>query len=171
MALAGPTANVPGYARRSGRAATVWENAQLQSEVVGLEWNVTVEQIPVVIAGTWRNETKPGMEERAGTFRFQDVHDKWALRVWKFLRARRDGDALGNSFPVFDLITKIADSGAPDSTRWQLEDVQLFEYSGGGSTDDQIIIREVPFTFRDDKPLHAFEYDTSGVVQVYEATS
>jgi hypothetical protein len=116
-----------------------------------------------VIAGAWRNETKPGVEERAGTFRVQDVHDKWALRVWRFIRARRDGDRTANAFPVFSVVTKLDDIGAPDQTRWQLDDCELFQYSGGHAQEDDILIREIPFSFRDDKPLHAFEYTDDGI--------
>lgn len=168
MATVGPTANLPGRARRSGRAGTVWENARHLGEVIAVEWNVNIQQIAVVIAGTWRNETKPGMEERAGTFRVQDVHDKWALKVWRFVRARRDGDRSAASFPEFSLVTKLDDIGAPDQTRWQLDGCQLFEYSGGHSQEDDLLIREIPFSFRDDKPLHAFEYTDDGI-EVTEA--
>jgi hypothetical protein len=163
MPTTGPTANLPGRARRSGRAGTVWEQARHLGEVIAVEWNVNVQQIPVVIAGAWRNETKPGVEERAGTFRVQDVHDKWALRVWRFVRARRDGDRSAAAFPVFSLVTKLDDIGAPDQTRWQLDDCQLFEYSGGHAQEDDLLIREIPFSFRDDKPLHAFEYTDDGI--------
>lgn len=163
MPNVGPTANLPGRARRSGRSGTVWEDAAHLGEVIAIEWNVNIEQIPVVIAGAWRNEQKPGMEERAGTFRFQDVHDKWALRVWRFVRARRNGDRGAAAFPEFQIITKLDDIGAPDQTRWQLDGCQLFEYSGGHSQEDALLIREVPFSFRDDKPLHAFEYTDSGI--------
>lgn len=163
MPTVGPTANLPGRARRSGRSGTVWENARHLGEVFAVEWNVNVEQIPVVIAGAWRNEQKPGVEERAGTFRVQDVHDKWALRVWRFIRARRDGDRSAASFPEFSIVTKLDDIGAPDQTRWQLDDCQLFQYSGGHSQEDQLLIREIPFSFRDDRPLHAFEYTDDGI--------
>jgi hypothetical protein len=163
MPTTGPTANLPGRARRSGRAGTVWENARHLGEVIAIEWNVNVQQIPVVIAGAWRNEQKPGVEERAGTFRVQDVHDRWSLKVYRFIRARRDGDRSAAAFPEFDLVTKIDDIGAPDQTRWQLYGCQLFQYSGGHAQEDDLLIREIPFSFRDDKPLHAFEYTDDGI--------
>lgn len=163
MATTGPTANLPGRARRSGRSGTVWEDARHLGEVIAVEWNVNVQQIPVVIAGTWRNEQKPGVEERAGTFRVQDVHDRWALRVWTFIRARRDGDRRASAFPTFNVVTKLDDIGAPDITRWQLDDCTLFEYSGGHAQEDDLLIREIPYSFRDDRPLHAFAYGDSGI--------
>lgn len=164
MATTGPTANLPGRARRSGRSGTVWQDARHLGEVIAVEWNVSIQQIPVVIAGTWRNEMKPGVEDRAGTFRVQDVHDAWALRVWYYIRARRSGDRKnGAAVPEFSVVTKLDDIGAPDQTRWQLDGCQLFEYSGGHSQEDDVLMREIPFSFRDDKPLHAWSYTDDGI--------
>jgi len=163
MTLVGPTSNLPGYRRRSGRAGTVYRDARHLGEVISVDWNVTVEQIPVVIAGSWRTEMKPGGEERAGTFRVQDVHDAWALQVWKFIRARRDGDRSAAAFPTFSIITKLDDIGAFDYSKWQLDDCQLFEFSGGHNQEDSLLIREIPFSFRDERPLHAFVIGDSGL--------
>lgn len=163
MPLPGPTANLPGRARRSGKAATVWENAQMLGEVIDLAWNVNIAQIAVVIAGAWRHEQKPGIEERAATFRVQDVHDKWALRVWRFMRARRDGDRSAAAMPEFSFVSKIDDIGAPMPTIWQIDGCNLFQYSGGGNQDDDLIIREIPCTFRDERPIQAYEYTDGGI--------
>jgi hypothetical protein len=100
MPTTGPTANLPGRARRSGRAGTVWENARISARS-----SRRVERQRAADPGRDRRRVaereKPGVEERAGTFRVQDVHDKWALRVWRFIRARRDGDRTANAFPEF----------------------------------------------------------------------
>lgn len=159
----GPTANLPGYRRRSGRSGTVWEDGRMLGEVVQVDWNVTIEQIPVVIAGAWRTDHKPGAEERAGSLRVQDVHDKWALRVYRFLQARKEGNRAAAFFPEFSIVTKLDDIGAPDETRWQLDGCQLFHYAGGHNQEDSLIVREIPFTFRSERPLHAYEYGDSGV--------
>jgi hypothetical protein len=166
MAKIGPTANLPGTARRSGQSGTVLQAGNTLGEVIAVEWNVAIEQIDVVIAGAWRTEKKPGREERAGTFRFQDVDDRWALKVWRFVRARRDGDRSAANFPEFDLVTKLNDIGAPMETRWSIEGCILFEYSGGHSQDDSLIIREIPFSFREERPLQAFEYSENGQVAI-----
>lgn len=164
MANPGPTANLPGYVRRSGRAGTTWEDGRQLGEVVSIEWTTEVEQVTVIIAGSYRDERKPGAETRTGTFRFQDIHDKWALRVWRFLDARRRGDRNAAFFPEFDIITKIDDIGAPRVTRWSVEGCQLFQYEGGHSQEDDLLQRDIPFAFRDDRPLEAFEYTDGGVV-------
>jgi hypothetical protein len=112
-AYPGPTANLPGYTRRSGRSGTVWENGRMRGEVVQVDWNVNIAQIPVVITGSWRTEQKPGGEERVGTFMVQDVDDHWALRVYRFIVARRSGDRSAAFFPEFSIVTQIDDIGAP----------------------------------------------------------
>lgn len=162
-ALTGPTANLPGYVRRSGRSGTVWEDGRALGEVLQVEWNIAIEQIPVVIPGQWKTDHKPGAEERAGTFRVQDVDDKWALRVYNFLVARREGDRSSATFPEFSIVTKLDDIGAPDESRWQLDGCQLFQFGGGFNQEDALLIRDIPFTFRSERPLHAFQYTESGI--------
>ena len=162
----GPTANLPGYSRRSGKAGTVWRDGRMLGEVQSVEWTVEIEQIEVALAGTYRTETKPGGETRRGTFRVQDVDDAWKLQVWNFLDMRRRNVKEAAYFPEFEVITKIADIGAPDETRWALSGCQLFSYDGGHSVDDDLLIRDVPFTFRFDRPLHAYYYADSGIVIV-----
>lgn len=159
----GPTANLPGYTRRSGKSGSVWENGRMLGEVIQVEWNVAIAQIPVVITGAWRTDHKPGGEERAGTFRVQDVHDHWALRVYRFLVARRSGDRASAAFPEFSIVTKLDDIGAPAETRWQLDGCQLFQFAGGFNQEDDLITRDIPFTFRSERPLTAFEYGDAGL--------
>lgn len=167
----GPTANLKGTARRSGRAMTVWINGQMRGEVVACEWGRTAEQIAVQIPGKWQDEMKPGAETAAGTFRYQDVDDHWRLLVWNFFKARRAGDRSSASFPEFDLIQKIDDIGAPMATRWAILGCQFFQLDGGASNDDQLLVRDVPFAYRDEVPLDAFEYGTNGIIVTQESLS
>jgi hypothetical protein len=164
-AYPGPTANLAGTARRSGRAGTVWINGRMRGEVVAVEWGTAAEQVAVQIPGKWQDEQKPGAEARTGTFRYQDVDDTWRLLVWRFFQARKNGDRSSAAFPEFDIITKVDDIGAPQATQWILEGCQFFQYDGGHSQDDQLLIRDVPFSFRDDRPLDAYEYGDSGIIQ------
>lgn len=164
----GPTANLRGSQRRSGRAGTVWIDGRMHGEVVAVEWGVEAEQIAVAIPGRWQDEAKPGAEARRGTFRYQDVDDRWRLFVYRFFQARKEGDRASAEFPEFNIITKIDDIGAPAVTRWLLEGCQLFQYDGGSSQDDDLLVRDVPFTFRDDRPLDAFVYGENGVIITQE---
>jgi hypothetical protein len=132
-------------------------------QVIQVDWNVTIQQIPVLITGAWRNENKPGVEDRVGTFVFQDVDDSFTLQVYNFVVARRTGDRSAAAFPEFSLVTLLDDIGAPAVTRWQLDGCQLFSYSGGFNQADDLITRQIPFTFRTERPLDSFVYGDSGV--------
>lgn len=165
-AYPGPTANLPGYARRSGRSGTVWRDGRMRGEVQQVDWNVNVAQIPVIIAGSWRNEQKPGPEDRAGTFMIQDVDDYWALQVYNFIVARRNGDRSAAFFPEFSIVTVLDDIGAPQATRWQLDGCQLFMYSGGFDQAADLLTRQIPFSFREERPLDAFIYGDGGVQSI-----
>ena len=159
----GPTGNLKGTQRRSGRAGTVWVDGNMRGEVISVEWGVEAEQIAVQVPGTWQDEMKPGAETRRGTFRYQDVDDHWRLFVWRFFEARRNGDRSAAAFPEFDIITKIDDIGSPGKSIWVLEGCQFYSYDGGHSQDDDQLNRDVQFTFRRDRPLEAFEFTNSGI--------
>lgn len=177
MAVAtGPTANLPGYTRRSGLAGSVLIASKLQGEVVALEWGVEVEQIQVRIPGQYRMEVKPGGETRTGSFRVQDVHDKWALILYSFIQARRTGSKSAASLPEFDIVSKLDDIGAPQVTRWQLDGCQIFRMDGGWDQETDLLQRDIPFSYRRETPLDAFEYvdgDSPGtfIVKPYAAAA
>lgn len=159
----GPTANLPGTARRSGRAGTVWMDGRMRGEIQQVDWNVNITQIPVIIAGAWTTDQKPGGEERPGTFMIQDVDDHFALLVYNFVVARRNGQRNAAAFPSFSIQTKIDDIGAPMATVWQLDGCQLFQYTGGFDQATDLLTRQIPFSFRSERPLQAFEYTDGGV--------
>lgn len=162
-AYPGPTANLPGYARRSGRSGTVWVDGEMRGEVTQVDWNVNITQIPVAISGSWRNEQKPGAEDRVGTFSLQDIDDHWSLMVYNFVVARRNGDRSAAFFPMFTIQTKLDDIGAPQATVWQIEDCTLFTYTGGFDQATDLLQRQIPFSFRDETPISAYEYTDSGI--------
>jgi hypothetical protein len=163
MPNVGPTANLPASARRLGRGGTAYRDGRMLGEVIAVEWDVEAEQIDVLIAGGWRNEAVAGAESRNATVRMQDIDDRWRLEAWRFFAARRRGD-FSYAVPEFNLVTKLSSPGAPDETRWQLLGCQVFSYSGGYSNEDDVLTREMPMRFRDDAPLHAFEYGDAGII-------
>lgn len=159
----GPTANLPGFTRRSGRSGTAWVNGEMRGEIVQVDWNVNIGQIPVVISGAWRTDQKPGGEDRVGTFMVQDLDDHWSLMVYNFVVARRNGDRAAAAFPEFSIQTKLDDIGAPRATRWQLDGCVLFTYAGGFDQATDLLTRQIPFTFTSERPLDAYEYTTGGI--------
>lgn len=167
----GPTANLPGYARRSGLSGSVLIDSKMQGEIVALEWGVEVEQIQVRIPGQYRMEVKPGGETRTGSFRVQDVHDKWALILYNFIVARRTGSKTAASLPEFNIVSKLDDIGSPEGavTRWQLDGCQIFRMDGGWDQETDLLQRDIPFSYRRETPLDAFEYvdgDNPGTFKV-----
>jgi hypothetical protein len=144
----------------------MWLDGRMRGEVQQVDWNVNITQIPVVIAGKWRTDNKPGGEDRAGTFTIQDVDDKWALMVYNFVVARSKGDRSAAEFPTFSIKTKIDDIGAPQATVWQLDGCQLFTYTGGFDQGTDLLTRQIPFTFTSERPLKAFEYANGGGINV-----
>lgn len=159
----GPTANLPGYVRRSGRSGTVWVDGRMRGEVTQVDWNVNITQIPVIISGSWREDQKPGGEQRVGTFSIQDIDDHWALMVYNFIVARRNGDRSAAFFPQFSIQTKLDDIGAPRATVWQLDGCTLFTYTGGFDQATDLLQRQIPFSFTDEFPVSAYEYTDSGI--------
>lgn len=157
----GPTANLPGIARRQGRGGTAYRDGRMLGEVVAVDWDVEAEQIDVLIPGGWRTEQIPGAETRRGTMRMQDVDDRWKLQVWRFFEERRQGNFTA-SIPTFDLVTKLI--GGADETRWMLTGCRIYGYSGGYSNEDDLITRELAFSFDADRPLRAYEYGESGLI-------
>jgi Phage tail tube protein len=164
----GPTANLPGYARRSGRSGTVWESGRMRGEVQQVTWNLNIGQINVLIAGQWATENKPGGEERTGTFLIQDVDDYWQLRVYNFIVARRNGDRSAGYFPEFSILVKIDDIGAPRASTWQLDGCQLFQLASGFDQATELLTRQIPFAYRTERPVDTFYYGDSGIQVVQD---
>jgi hypothetical protein len=159
----GPTANLPGTARRSGKSGTVWIDGRMRGEVQQIDWNVNIAQIPVLIAGAWRTDQKPGGEERVGTFMIQDLDDYWQLLVYNFIVARRNGDRSAAALPSFSIQTKLDDIGAPRATVWQLDGCTLFSFAGGHDQSVDLLTRQIPFNFTSERPIDAYAYTDTGI--------
>lgn len=161
MTMIGPTANLPGTARRQGRGGQVLRDGRHLGEVIAVDWDVEAEQVDVLIGGTWRTEQIAGPETRRGTLRMQDVDDRWKYDVWAFFDARRRGEFSAQP-AQFNLITKL--QGGPRETKWQLTGCQIYSYSGGYSNEDDLLSRELAFSFREDRPLDSFQYGDGGII-------
>lgn len=157
----GPTANLPATVRRLGRSGKAFINGEYRGEVTAVEWTTEIAQVAVPIAGQWRSETVPGEELRRGTFRYQDIDDHFALMLWDFIQRRRRGQSC--QFPEFSLVTVLDHCGSPQASRWQLDGCQLYQLERGYATETDLIVRDTPFTYRDERPLDAFEYTKDGV--------
>lgn len=164
--LIGPTANLAPEARRIGRSGTVWRDGEMRGEIVAVEWSLEMEQIAVSLPGSYRTGNKPGGETLRGSIRFQDLDDKYAKEVLDFVRARRTGSRTAAAFPKFSLLTELDDVGAPGRTTYQLDGCQVYQIDGGFSTEEDLLLRDLPFTFDDVQLVEGFEYTKDGVVPV-----
>lgn len=163
MPFPGPTANLKGRHRRSGRSGTVWIGPNMSGEIASLAWGSTAEDIAVPIPGKWGDDSKPGGETHRGTFRYHDVDDRWRLFVYRWFKARREGDRSSAVFPTFNIVEKIDDIGAADYSQWVLVNCTIFGYDGGHDQGNNILERDVEFRYEEARPLHAFEYTNDGV--------
>lgn len=159
----GPRANLSPRARRSGRAGKVFIRGKFEGTVVAVTWTTEIEQVAVPIPGAWKTGTKPGGETRTGTFRYQDVDDHFALITWRFLDARRRGDRSAAAFPEFSIVTVLDDIGAPRPSRWQLDGCNLYQLDGGHEQETDLLVRDTPFSYDNERPVDAFEYTDSGI--------
>ena len=57
----GPKGNLKAKQRRAGRSGTTWINGRMMGDIVSIQWDVEIEQIPVPMPGTWQDGTKPGI--------------------------------------------------------------------------------------------------------------
>ncbi|HEX7088732.1 MAG TPA: phage tail tube protein [Longimicrobiales bacterium] len=169
MPFPGPTANLKAHQRRSGRAGQVWIGPNMHGEIASLTWGETAENITVPIPGTWRDGSKPGGEAGRGSFRYHDVDDRWRLFVYRWFKARREGDRTSAVFPTFNIVEKIDDIGAADYSQWVLVNCTIFGYDGGHDQGNNILERDVEFQFEEARPLHAFEYTANGVAVYAES--
>lgn len=131
--------------------------------VTAVTWTVSSEQISVPIPGQWRTHMIAGAETRSGTMRYQDVDDRWRMVLYNFFSAR-DQD-IPKQPPRFDLLTVLTGgpldaSGASVNSEWVLEGCRIYGYDGGFSSTDDVIERELTFTFENERPQNAFQYTT-----------
>lgn len=159
------TANLPRHARRIGRSGTVWQDGQKLGEVVQIELTVELEQIAVPIPGSFQDGVIPGGHSLRGTFRHQDLHDRWALMILDFIAARISGDPSTAVLPVFSLTTKLAQVGLP-ITRYGLYDCEIFQAELGFGMEEDLLVRDVPFSCDRAVLLEGFVYSPNGQIQI-----
>ena len=70
--------------------------------------------------------------------------------------------------PTFDLKVEMDDPDAYGYEAWQLENCQIWRMPLGFSITDDILEREFPLTWENERPLNAFTYDAkTGTVAQY----
>ena len=159
--------------RMGGMYGSAWRDGVQLSEAVEVSGAVEVNRIEVPLVGQTRQGYKRGRETREGTLRIQKIDAKWELEIYAFLsvglatrRAAR-GTAQA-AMPTFDLKVEMDDPDAYGYEAWQLENCQIWRMPLGFSITDDILEREFPLTWENERPLNAFTYDAkTGTVAQY----
>lgn len=155
--------------RFGGMYGEAYRDQELLSEAVEVTGAVEVNRIEVPLVGQTKQGYKPGRESREGTMRIQKIDSKWELELYRFLStslAQRRANR-GQSLRTFDLSLRIDDPEAYDYEEWQLENCQIWRMPLGFSITDDIIDRELPLTWENERPLHAFTVDAAGTPTVF----
>ena len=148
-----PELTNPGLLRFSGMYGSAWRNGSICADVHEVTGATEINRIDVPLVGYTRNGYKPGREAREGTLRIQKMDSKWELEVYRYLASRSSG---GHMKP-FQLVLQYDDPDALGKEQWQLNGVLLWRLPFGFSITDDLVDREIPFTWEAEQPLYAFE--------------
>lgn len=161
--------------RMGGMYGSAWRDGFQIAEAVEVSGAVEVNRIEVPLVGTTKQGYKTGRETREGTLRIQKIDARWELEIYSFLSAglaaRRANRGTANAtLRTFDLKLEIDDPDAYGYEAWQLENVQIWRMPIGFAITDDILEREFPITWENERPINAFTYDVkSGAVVPYVA--
>ena len=160
--------------RMGGMYGSAWRDGVQLSDAVEVSGAVEVNRIEVPLVGQTKQGYKAGRETREGTLRIQHIDARWELEIYEFLstslaaRRARVGRPRRRSAP-FDLKLEIDDPEAYGYEAWQLENVQIWRMPVGFSITDDILEREFPITWENERPLNAFTVGANGTVIPYVA--
>lgn len=147
--------------RWGGMYGAAYRDGYLLQEAIEVSGNVAIARVEVPLVGTTRMGYKTGRETREGTMRIQAIDSTWALQVYQFT-----GQSLtqrlanrGQTLPSFDLLIAINDPTAYDYEAWQLQGCQVWQMPIGFAITDDVVQREIPFTWEGELPAHTFVID------------
>ena len=150
-----------GLYRIGGMYGAAFRDGNMLAEVVEVTAAVEVNRIEVPLAGSTKLGYKPGRESREGTIRIQKIDDSWELELYKFLSqglaTRRAARGTGQgALRPFNIVLDLDDPDALGRIQWQLTGCLLWRMTLGFSITDDILEREFPLTWEDEKPLQSF---------------
>jgi hypothetical protein len=150
-----------GLYRFGGMYGAAYRDQQLLAEAVEVTGAVEINRIEVPLVGQTKQGYKPGRESREGSIRIQKMDTKWELEIFQFLsqglaQRRANRDAGVPSLRPFSLVLEYDDPDALGVERWQLDGCLIWRMPLGFSIGDDIVDREFPLTWEDERPLKAF---------------
>lgn len=153
--------------RFGGMYGSAWRDGVQLSEAVEVTGAVDVNRIEVPLVGQTKTGYKPGREAREGTLNIQKIDDKWEMELYQFLSQSLAARRANRGTPqatlrTFDLKLEIDDPEAHGISSWQVENVQIWRMPLGFSITDDIINREFPITWENERPLNVFRVNDQG---------
>lgn len=146
------------------------QTGKLLHEAVQLTADVNIAKITVALAGTDRTGFKPGRQTREGTLTVQKLDTAWEMNIYRWMRLTLDeqraqraaGQGEGLMRP-FTLLIVNDDPGALDYEEWQIDGCLIWQMSIGMNIGEDLMQKQIPITWQQERPLHAFE--RTGVAQ------
>lgn len=162
--------------RYGGMYGSAWRDNVLLAEAVEVSGAVEVNRIEVPLVGQTKTGYKPGREAREGTLNIQKIDTSWELEIYKFLsqslaQRRRLRGTPQATLRTFDIKLVHDDPEAYGKEVWQLENCQIWRMPLGFSITDDIINREFPLTWENERPLSAISVDSDGNVTEYNPST
>jgi hypothetical protein len=159
-----PESTNQGLWRIGGMYGSAWRNGIQLAEVVEVNVNVEINRIEVPLVGSTKQGYKPGRESRDGTLSIQKIDTSWEMEVRQFLtqglaERRRNRGTGRQSLRPFQLQIELDDPDALGYELWQLDGCLLWRMPLGFSITDDILNREYPLTWENERPLAYFTVD------------
>lgn len=156
-----PTPN-EGLYRIAGMHGSAWRDGRQLSDAIEITAAVEINRIEVPLVGATKQGYKPGRESREGNIRIQKVDTTWEMEVYRFLSqdlaTRRANRGTANqALRPFTLQLEWDDPDALGYELWQLEGCLIWRMPLGFSITDDIVDREYPLTWENERPLAHFE--------------
>lgn len=150
-----------GLWRIGGMHGSAYRDGHLLAEVVEVTATVEINRIEVPLVGTTKQGYKPGRESREGTINIQHVDLSWEREIRQFLTQTLEERRAARGTPLaglrpFQLQIVLDDPDALGREIWQLEGCLLWRLPLGFSITDDIINRELPFTWENERLLEGF---------------
>jgi len=150
-----------GLYRIAGMHGSAYRDGRQLSDAVAVEVAVEIQRMDVPIVGKQNLAYKPGRESREGTMTIQKIDTFWELELHSYMslslderRARRDAGL--PSLRPFQLQLSWDDPEALGRETWQLDGVLLWRLPLGFSITDEIVNREYPISWEQERPLESY---------------
>ncbi len=136
------------------------------SDVVEVTATIELNRIEVPLVGQTKQGYKAGRESREGSLNFQKIDSRWEYSLFSFLSRRqawlKNPTGLAPKSPQFSLKIAYRDPDTAGQEEWTLTGCQIWRASLGFNITDDIVNREVPFTWESETPTTAYKIDSIG---------